>query len=772
MILRGSYDFWLVGLSIIMAMIASYAALDLSGKVTAAHGRAKWFWLLGGASVMGFGIWSMHYIGMLAFNLPVPVLYHYPTVIVSLIAAVLASAVALFTVSRERLGVVSGTVGSLAMGCGIAAMHYIGMQAMRLPAVMELRWGIVVLSIIVAILISLVALIFGFRSRQEHRASRRKVMSALIMGAAIPLMHYTGMWAVRFHASDLPFSTQSTLRISLLGIVVIGSTTLLLTTLTTVTAFVDNTLAARASVVAAAREGEARFRLLAETIPQIVWTALPSGDIDYCNQRWTELTGFPVNDELAWQWEKVIHPDDVAVLLKSWEHARETGTPFEVESRLQNRSGGFRWFLVRANPVRDSSGKIVRWFGSCTDIEEQMRNQQILEEQIREHTAALVEANARLETEMRERALAQQELNQQNERMVQELTRRTNRATTLARLAELLQGCADLADVFSVVAGMAPKIFPKFGGAVLLLNSSRDLLDVAASWSDCSLPVAVSGPLDCWALRTGHSHIVSAGDHTAACRHAGAISQSYVCLPLLSQGEAIGILHFQALDPADVAESELSLATTFAEQIGLSISNLRLREALRNQSIRDPLTGLFNRRYLEETMRRETRRAVRAEYCLGILVFDLDHFKKFNDTYGHHAGDTVLRETANFLVGSVRSEDIVCRFGGEEFVIVLPLADLKASVARAERIRTRLRELTILHQGQSLGTITVSIGVAVLPDHGTEPKTLFEAADAALYRAKREGRDRVMVAEALPEPESDPLSPPTQPPVTHAAASP
>jgi diguanylate cyclase (GGDEF)-like protein len=186
----------------------------------------------------------------------------------------------------------------------------------------------------------------------------------------------------------------------------------------------------------------------------------------------------------------------------------------------------------------------------------------------------------------------------------------------------------------------------------------------------------------------------------------------------------------------------------FAEQVGLSVANIRLREALRSQAIRDPLTNLYNRRYLEEMMERETRRAVRGEHGLGVLMLDLDHFKNFNDTHGHDAGDTVLRETAAFLLKSVRAEDIVCRFGGEEFVVILPVADVKATQARAERIRSKLRELSVMHQGQSLGTITVSIGVAELPQHGTSPRELLDAADAALYRAKREGRDRVMVAEA------------------------
>ena len=170
---------------------------------------------------------------------------------------------------------------------------------------------------------------------------------------------------------------------------------------------------------------------------------------------------------------------------------------------------------------------------------------------------------------------------------------------------------------------------------------------------------------------------------------------------------------------------------------------------LQQESIRDPLTGLYNRRYLEDSLQRETRRATRAEHGLGVIMFDLDHFKKFNDTYGHDAGDTVLRDTAALLVKSVRAEDIVCRFGGEEFVIILPRADFKTAYARAERIRRQVSELNVLHRELSVGKITVSGGVAALPEHGIGPADLLQAADAALYRAKKEGRDRIVGAGVL-----------------------
>jgi len=504
-------------------------------------------------------------------------------------------------------------------------------------------------------------------------------------------------------------------------------------------------------------DGEARFRTLAEAIPQIVWTAVAGAGVDYCNQRFYDLTGFTEKQTLGWGWTNALHPDDQSVALQNWERCSHTGEPFEMEYRILDSKGGFRWHLVRATPLRDSSGSIVKWFGACTDIEDQRHTQQMLEEQIKERTAELADASTKLQEEMWEKDSARRQLDEQNEKMVHELTERSQRATLLAKMGEHLQSCINKDEVFAAALAYAPKIFPTSRGAVALLNPERSLAEVAGFWNECELPVKVFESNSCWALRTGHPHLVVAGDTTAPCAHAAGLQQTYMCIPILAQGEALGILHFQATDEAPVlADAELSLKTTFAGQVGLSVANIRLREALRSQSIKDSLTGLYNRRYLTEMLDREIRRAVRAEQSLGILMIDLDHFKNFNDTYGHDAGDAVLRQAASFLSKSIRVEDIVCRFGGEEFVVILPTADVNAAYARGERIRSKIRELTVLHQGHSLGMVTVSIGVAALPEHGTSPQVLLDAADAALYRAKREGRDRVVKADPPPPAEAQP----------------
>jgi len=496
---------------------------------------------------------------------------------------------------------------------------------------------------------------------------------------------------------------------------------------------------------------EMHFRALAEAVPGMLWTARPDGSRDFFNKQWREYTGLENNQSCGDAWLQAIHPDDVVPAQARWERSCHTGEPYEIECRLRSKDGTFRWFLGRGSPIRDTTGEIVKWFGTVTDIEDQKHNQQILEQQIKERTTELADANTRLQEEMWERDLARRQLDEQNAQMVHELTERSQRATLLAKMGELLQTCVSKDEVFAAALGFAPNIFPTSRGAVALFNPDRTLAEVIGSWHDCQLPLPVFDSSSCWALRTGHSHLVVAGDTTAPCAHAAGVNHTYLCIPILAQGEALGILHFQATDEAPaLADAELSLKTTFAAQVGLSVANIRLREALRTQSIKDPLTGLYNRRYLTEMLDREIRRAVRAEQSLGILMLDLDHFKKFNDTYGHDAGDTVLREMASFLCKSIRVEDVACRFGGEEFVVILPTADLTAAHARAERIRSKLREMTVLHQGQSLGMITVSVGVSALPEHGTSAHELIDAADAALYRAKREGRDRVVNADPPP----------------------
>ncbi len=228
--------------------------------------------------------------------------------------------------------------------------------------------------------------------------------------------------------------------------------------------------------------------------------------------------------------------------------------------------------------------------------------------------------------------------------------------------------------------------------------------------------------------------------------------KGYVCMPLAAQGETLGILHLcepnAAERPQWLAERQQILRGV-VDTLALALANLRLRETLRQQSIRDPNTGLFNRRYLEETSSRELRRMERSAQPLTILMLDVDHFKQFNDTFGRHeAGDLVLKQVAATLIEHARESDVVSRYGGEEFAIVMPGCSLEEGAERAEALRQAIRQLHLTHRGRTLGTVTVSFGVAAYPEHGSGWAEITNAADHALYDAKGEGRDRVVVAKS------------------------
>jgi diguanylate cyclase (GGDEF)-like protein len=249
------------------------------------------------------------------------------------------------------------------------------------------------------------------------------------------------------------------------------------------------------------------------------------------------------------------------------------------------------------------------------------------------------------------------------------------------------------------------------------------------------------------------------GSHLV-CRHVGTPAPAaYVCVPLMAQSTALGVLHLvegardgahdprpeSGLGPHHVL-ARRQLAFTVADQLALALSNLRLQETLRDQAIRDPLTGLFNRRYMEESLDRELRRAQRRHAALGVIMIDIDHFKRFNDTFGHGAGDTLLREMGAMLQRHTRAEDIACRYGGEEFALILLEASEDDTEERARVLRHEAANLHVEYGHQPLGHITISLGVAVFPGHGSTAETLLRSADAALYRAKASGRDRVMMA--------------------------
>jgi PAS domain S-box-containing protein len=377
--LIGSYNYALVALSVLIAMFASYAALDLAGRVTAAGGWTRVFWLLGGAGAMGTGIWSMHYIGMLAFILPIPVAYHWPTVLLSLFAAVLASVIALYVVSREKMGASRAVAGSVLMGAGIVSMHYIGMAAMRLPAMCQFNSSLVFMSVVFAVLISFAALWIAFHFRDEKTGiGREKLAGAVVMGAAIPVMHYTGMAAARFTPSGMPADLSRAVSISTLGTAGITAVTFVVLGLALVTSWMDRRFAAQTLELKLQRS-EAYLAEAQRLTHTGSWAWRVAGeDAVHLSEEWYRIYGFdPENGPPSFEeCRQRTHPEDRAKWQGVIDRAIAEKSEYEVEFRILLPDGSVKHIHTVGHPVLNASGDLVQFVGSSTDITERKRAEQ------------------------------------------------------------------------------------------------------------------------------------------------------------------------------------------------------------------------------------------------------------------------------------------------------------------------------------------------------------------------------------------------------------
>ena len=321
---------------------------------------------------------------------------------------------------------------------------------------------------------------------------------------------------------------------------------------------------------------------------------------------------------------------------------------------------------------------------------------------------------------------------------------------SLGRYAGLLQSSQNLEEAMGMTANVIVELLPESGGRCYVLRASQNLAESAARFGTEAVPSSELLPPDqCWALRRGQPHRYGARGSSMRCTHfldepSSAAEAWTHCVPLMAQGTNLGLLHVNG--HGEQVEADHAVIEAIGEQLSLAMVNLQLRETLRVQSLRDPLTELYNRRYLEESLLREIQRCQRRQLPVSVLMLDVDHFKQFNDTHGHGAGDALLRRIGQALTESTRGEDIACRYGGEEFTVLLPEASSENAARRADDIRRTIGRLTVQHLRRVLGPVTCSIGVATCADHQASPSSLMEAADAALYRAKALGRNRVEIA--------------------------
>jgi diguanylate cyclase (GGDEF)-like protein len=307
----------------------------------------------------------------------------------------------------------------------------------------------------------------------------------------------------------------------------------------------------------------------------------------------------------------------------------------------------------------------------------------------------------------------------------------------LVEMSGLLQASTSFDDAVEIVPVFGRHLFPALDGALYVARGSR--FELAASWGDTKRH-AVTHDTDCAAARRANSRLHLADEPAASCVVADGAT---ICLPLLAGREAIGVLTLRGHEHASLAARTSLFASAYADHIALALTNLRMQETLRARAVRDSLTGLYNRRYMEEALTRELQHGRERKTQTGVVVVDVDHFKPFNDTYGHGGGDALLTQLARVMQTAFDGDEFICRYGGDEFVIVVPDTNVEELRVRAEQLSDAVRDLRINADGRSLGSATISTGIAVAPEHATTVDGLIAAADRALYEAKTAGRDRV-----------------------------
>lgn len=528
----------------------------------------------------------------------------------------------------------------------------------------------------------------------------------------------------------------------------------------------------------AARARARRFSELARHAPVCVFIANPDGDFVFVNQRWHEWTGTSDSHAAGRGWLAVVDVDDRARLAQAWNDAVRDGVALHEEFRLRGPGGRERYVACAAVPERDEQRHLVAFIGTWADITARReaelalrRANEELEARVRQRTAELEQANAELSREIDERTRGAQALRHSNTQLqvlVGELGLRAKARAALNELGSVLGVCNSLEEGFNAIVGHIPAVFPYGNGCVYWFGGDDEQGRSVAHWGAASASAKTVRVNDCWALRRGRPHHLERGSSGVPCEHLRhAPAGGCVCVPLQSDKQLLALLYWEApqtlqgaQDAALAAEQQVTWrnwVVTVGEFLQLAVANLVLRQTLEAQVRRDPLTDLYNRRYMEEALERELRRAERSQRPMGLIMMDLDHFKAYNDGFGHHAGDLLLVAVASCLRSHVRAGDIVCRYGGEEFLAILPETSLELVVQRAEHLRSVVAEqmgewLSKERTGEQRAPITMSLGVAVYPAHGASAVELIRAADGALYRAKRLGRNRVEVADGSASP--------------------
>ncbi len=474
------------------------------------------------------------------------------------------------------------------------------------------------------------------------------------------------------------------------------------------------------------RHPEADFLArMIETAAQPFCSAHADGRLRTYNPAFLKLTGYSDEDLRSKTWSELVTVDagerDALVMAE----LRRTDRPQLCETEYIRKDGVRVPVEAWIHRVSDGNGRYFSYCWFLRDISERKR----------------------VESEL-------QKANRDLSNYVTELEHRNRETELFSEMVSLLQACVTIEEVQSVIGRLVRELFSADSGAMYLLNPGRTHFEPVAIWGGDRPSEQGITARECWSMRLGKLYLVDAALPGVLCNHVKTpLETASLCIPLVAQGETLGLLHLLFdkawLDlSADARERQKrhkqQLAIAVAENIALSLANFKLRDTLYTQSIHDYLTGLYNRRYMAELLEKELHRMARKKLPAGVVLIDIDRFKSFNDSFGHEAGDIVLREFSLFLRKGIREEDFACRYGGDEFVIILPETSLENARQRAEQLRMGVKNLSIHFRGHLLDTVTLSLGVSVYPQHGITAESLLRTADAALYRAKAEGRDRVV----------------------------
>ncbi len=480
-------------------------------------------------------------------------------------------------------------------------------------------------------------------------------------------------------------------------------------------------------------ESEARFRSIFNQAA--VGIALLDADGRWLNvnQKLCEITGYTMDELMTINFQSITHPDDLerdlymstAVMDRTLDH-------YSMEKRYVRKDGRVIWVLLFVRRLDATADSPARFVSVVEDIDERKAAE-----------ARISALTASLESRVAERTAQLRDIIRVGQRRNEELT-------LITEMGRLLTAANDLADAGQVVTRYLPRIFPLADGALYLSDKTYERFDRQAAWGAAEAGAAAFERNECWALRRGEAHHVEGEPDALHCAHVHADSRGHphLCVPVHALGAPLGLIELAWGRTSEGWAPEIPLIKTVAEKIGLAFGNLRLREELSRQALIDPLTGLNNRRWLENALRMRMARHSRSGEGFAVLMVDVDHFKSVNDVYGHEAGDRALQEIGAVLAHCVREGEAAARFGGEEFTVVLDTSSSSEALGAAERMRLAITALRVRLKDRDLPPLTVSIGVAIYPRDGDDAQSVLEQADAALYVSKRNGRNQVRVAGA------------------------